>query len=524
MRNTISILSALGVALFALAPGAFGARPGNDARGLSGPAPGAQLHLIILHTNDLHGQVLPRPAFWVGKPNPPNAGGIGRIAGYVNRVRREAADAGDELLVLDAGDWSQGSPEGALGQGRDFMRALVWIGYDAMCLGNHEFDHGIDALVDNLAAVPLPALVANVRDAQGGAIGAVPSYRIFERGGLRVAVVGLLSPDTPGITHPTARTWRFGDPAVALRTAREELGDRADWVLPLTHLGLTADRELARAHPDLDLIVGGHSHTVLPKGQLQGSTRIVQAGSKASAIGRVDVWFDLEKKQVVKLEARIVDLFREPEARDRNERLQAECQAMLERGSEVLDTPIGSLAAPMSRAQGALQSSPSGNLISDAMRAATGADVALQNRGGIRADLQGGVVTRRDVFSVLPFSNRLVVLNLSGRELEACLRRAVEGRGRRGPEISGMTLELRRVAGAVELARVTVAGRTLDPGARYSLATNSFLASGGDGYEDLVDAERQGETSTLLREVLEGVFSGGEPVTPPAENRYLFVD
>jgi len=536
MSDTVSILwrlrrTAIWLGLLALiAGGAAGTAAGSSfpqSPGAATPSDGERaggLHLIILHTNDLHGQVLPRPAFRAGVPNPPLAGGLVRIGGYVNQVRREAAATSAELLVLDAGDWSQGTPEGAFHQGRDFLNALALVGYDAMCVGNHEFDHGVDVLEESLSSVALPAVIANVRRADGTPVPGLPSHRVFNRGGMRIAVIGLISADTPRITHPSAREWQFAEPAAVLSEVRAQLAAEADWVLPLTHLGVNGDRELARSHPDLDLIVGGHSHTLLPTGLVEGSTRIVQAGSKASAIGRVDVWFDVVEKRVVKLEARVVNLFREPQAEDQNHELRAECQAMLERGSEALDATIGSLAAPMLRADRRLTSSPAGNLICDAMRSATGAHVAIQNRGGIRADLYAGVVTRRDLFNVLPFSNHLVVLHLSGRELEACVRRAVEGAGRRGPEVSGMSLTLRRDGRNFQLAAITIDGRPLDPDGEYELATNSFLATGGDGYEELVGAERGDQPVTLLREVVGAVFAGGEPVTPPTENRYVFVD
>ena len=312
--------------------------------------------------------------------------------------------------MLDGGDWSQGTPEGALEDGRAFARALELLDYDALCIGNHEFDHGVERLARLLAEVALPAVLANFESKEGTLD--PPAYRVFERVGLAIAVVGLVSEDTPHITHPSARGCTFEEPGRALTRLRKELEGDVDWILPLTHLGVDGDRALARAHPDLDLIVGGHSHTVLAEGMREGSTLIVQAGSKGSAVGRVDVWFD-GGGEVLEMKAQLVDLYHDPEVRDANAVLDARINGMLERTANEMSEEVGRLEGALRRAERPLVSSTAGNFITDAVRAHTGADFALHNRGGIRTNLYAGVVTRRDVFDFAPFSNHLVVLTLS---------------------------------------------------------------------------------------------------------------
>ena len=483
-----------------------------------------RVHVIVLHTNDVHGQVQPRIASWLRIANPPMAGGLGRIGGYVNQARAEAERTGAHVLVVDGGDWFQGTPEGALDDGLAFVETLHEVGYDGMCVGNHEFDHGVDVLERLLAAARVPALLANVRQPSGERLAGTRPYRIVERGGIRIALVGLVSRDTPVITHPSAGELSFEDPIAELERVRSELEGRADWILPLTHIGVGADRELARAHPDLDLIVGGHSHTFLREGTQEGTTRIVQVGSKASSIGRVDVWFDAESKEVVELDAKAIDLYREPDAAHRNADLDRACKRLLERVSEVMEVQIGWLESPLTRAEHPLHSSPAGSLITDLMRARTGADVAIQNRGGIRASLQRGVVTRRDAFAMFPFGNHLVTLTMKGAELDRCMRRAIEGESRRGPEFSGMTVELRRVGEAAEIVRLLVGGEPLDLERSYRVVTNSFLAHGGDGYEEFDRCRKRADDPVLLRDVLEAHLTSVEKVRPPADNRYAFVE
>ncbi|MCZ6597680.1 MAG: bifunctional UDP-sugar hydrolase/5'-nucleotidase [Planctomycetota bacterium] len=482
------------------------------------------IHLVVLHTNDVHGQALPRRATWIDREDPPLVGGLPRLAAEIERIRAETSGANEAVLVLDGGDWFQGTPEGRFGMGAGFVAALKAVGYDAMCIGNHELDHGVSQLVQILDSVRPPAIVANLREPETGErLAWTKPWKVVRRAGLAIALVGLLTPETPEITHPDARSIAFEEPGRSLERAldeiRRELGGEADLVIPLTHLGLEADRELARAVPDLPLIVGGHSHTYLAEGVREGDTLIVQAGSKATVLGRVDLWIDPEDGTVLESSARLIDLDTEPVARNADvERL---CAELVRRADENMDVVVGRLSASLEGARG-LRSSTAGNLLADVFRERVGADVGLHNKGGIRTNLSAGDVTRRDLFQLLPFDNTLVVLDLSGEELFECVRRAVEGRSHSGLELSGMRVS---VTGSGRLVSVEVGGRALDPDRTYRVATNSFLARGGDEYLDADGAYPMVDTGLLLRDVLEEVLRASpDPVDPPAENRYTVVD
>jgi 2',3'-cyclic-nucleotide 2'-phosphodiesterase (5'-nucleotidase family) len=160
--------------------------------------PTEPVHFVILHTNDVHGQVLQRKATWLDKQNPPMVGGLERLAAEVSAERRQAEDEGAQVIVVDAGDWYQGTPEGVLDHGRAFLEALALVGYDALCIGNHDLDHGLANLKRILAASRLPAVVANVRAAGGERADWAPPWRIVKRAGLSVALVGLLTPGKIG--------------------------------------------------------------------------------------------------------------------------------------------------------------------------------------------------------------------------------------------------------------------------------------------------------------------------------------
>lgn len=489
---------------------------------LQSPAASEPLHVVVLHTNDVHGQVQPRPATWLDREDPPLIGGLPRIAAYVNTVRKEAASSGTGVLLVDGGDWFQGTPEGLIELGHGYVHALSKVGYDAMAVGNHEFDHGVLPLAQMIAGFEIPALAANVYLEQGGA--RVPwcePWRIVEVAGLRVGIVGLLTPTTPAITHRDASELYFQDPGEALAVAREELEGKVDWILPITHLGVQGDRRLAKAHPELPVIVGGHSHTYLKEGVRQGETLILQSGSKGSAVGRLDLWFNAETRQLERTSYAMIDLLEEPVAGTRNLELDEICETLVRQSEAAMNEVVGELLGPLERNFRRTHSSPAGNFITDVMRAAMEADVAVQNRGGIRCNLPKGPVTRRSLFELQPFGNHLVLLELTGANLLELVRASVEGTAHTGLEVSGMTILWRQdEEGQYELVGLEVAGEAVVPERSYSLATNNFLAGGGDGYDLLEERRVIREDPQLLRELLEAHFRAVKQVELPKDDRY----
>ncbi|MBL8859032.1 MAG: bifunctional metallophosphatase/5'-nucleotidase [Planctomycetes bacterium] len=482
-----------------------------------------RLHVIVLHTNDIHGQVLPRKATWLKQDPAPMVGGLPRVAAYVERVRHEAFVADDIVFVVDAGDWYQGTPEGLLDDGAGFVRALNYIGYDALCVGNHDFDHGIPNLKAILKETNLPAVAGNLEEkSTSKRVDWVAPWRVVERGGFTIGFVGLVTPVTPEITHPDSRTLNFVDPGLALTRAKEHLKGKVDWIVPLTHLGVEEDRALARAHPEIDLIVGGHSHTFLSSGVREGSTLIVQAGSKASSVGRVDLYFDKASKKLLESTAKLVDLDAEPPAEMAEKPLSIICSILVRRTEERMKEKIGDLVVSAERAKNPIASSPLGNLVADAVRDHARADVGLMNRGGIRADMQAGPVTRRDVFEVLPFENNIVVLKMTGAELTDMIKSSVEGKAHSGIEVSGIVIDVKvDEKGERTLTGLRTGSGAVDPEHVYRVAMNSFMADGGDAYIRKVQpGDKRTDDPALLRDVLEALFVNKKTVTAPTDNRY----
>lgn len=503
-------LCLLGTGVLALA-GALSATSSHDAE---------PVHLVVLHTNDVHGQVLPRPATWLDVPDPPRAGGLVRLAAAIRRERREAQEAGAQVLLLDGGDWTQGTPEGRLEDGRQAAAVMLRMGYDAMAVGNHEFDHGVDVFLGHLKALQPPALLANALLPDGGYLPGVRSHKLLRKAGIPILLVGLLTKHTPEMTHASTRDLTWQSPASALARVRQEAEPAGALVIPMTHLGVQGDRALARAHPDLALIVGGHSHTRLEEGVIEGRTLIVQTGAKATTLGRVDLWLDPDSHEVLRSRSRLIKLLAEPDDSDRNLALEAACKKLVLASEHRMGVVVGSLSAPLMRGLDRYSSSASGNLVTDVMRDYTGATVALHNRGGLRADLPAGEVTRRDLFRVLPFENHVVSMDMTGAQLAKLLRRSVEGQGHSGLEVSGVTLYLLPGDEGPKLGKVVVGGEDLVAGETYRVVTNSFLAAGGDDYGTFAEGTGRQVDPILLRDLLETAF-GSEPLTPPKASRFV---
>ncbi|MCY2959581.1 MAG: bifunctional UDP-sugar hydrolase/5'-nucleotidase [Planctomycetota bacterium] len=483
-----------------------------------------RVHFVVLHTNDVHGQVLPRKATWLKRPDPPMVGGLARVAARVKREKAAAEKDGALVLVVDGGDWYQGTPEGVVDDGLPFLVAMSGVGYDAVCVGNHEFDFGVPNLVKLIRDSKLPAVVANLTERETGKpIAWAPPWRIVQKGAWKIAIVGLLTPETPEITHPDAQKLVFGDPARALTQVRTALPAGIDWILPITHLGVDDDRAVAKAHPELPLIVGGHSHTFLKEGVREGQTLIVQTGAKASALGRVDVWFDAQTKKVLESSARLIDLDAEPAPEDRVAAVDTACAALVKRSEARMNEVVGELAAPLERAKDPLSSSSAGNFLADALRQHAVADVGLMNRGGIRADLDAGPITRRHAFELCPFENNVTVLTITGSELAAMITKSVEGTAHSGLEVSGIVVEVAVDAkGSRTLSGLKVGGAPVDPKKEYRVALNSFLADGGDAYvEKVLPGPKRKDDMVLMRDLIEETFRNQKKVVPNAENRYV---
>jgi 5'-nucleotidase len=464
-------------------------------------AAGATAHrLTILHLNDFHSRHEPVDGRALAcRPNAADCyGGAARLATALARARSAAEAAGRTVLLVDAGDQFQGSLFYTAWHGEAELAVMHALGTEAMAVGNHEFDNGPATLARFVRGARFPVLAANIdASADPDLAGLLRPHTLLQKGALKIGLAGATTLETRTSSSPGAHV-RFTDPAAALAGATAELrAAGANLVIALSHLGIGADLALAGRVPGLDVIVGGHSHTLLsdseagaagPAHQAVNGTVVVQAACFGRYIGRLDIDLAGDFTAVAYGgDVRHVGL-ELPE--------DAAVAAIVAHYAAQLDTVrrrvVAQAAAPTGIDTCRTGECGLGNLIADAMLASVqGADVALMNAGGIRTGLPAGAITLGDVLGMLPFGNAIATLKLSGADLAAALRNGLSRVGTGAfPQISGARIAwnpLTRELGDLSIRSPDGRFLPLDPTRIYNVVTNNFLRAGGDGYVVLRD-------------------------------------
>jgi 5'-nucleotidase/UDP-sugar diphosphatase len=428
-----------------------------------------QVDLKILYVNDFHGFADPyKPA---GADAP--LGGIAYLAGAVDRARGK-----QPCLLLAAGDMIQGNSWANLFRGKSTIDVMNAMRFDAMVVGNHEFDFGPKVLKERMAQARFPVLGANVKGFSG-----LKPYVIKNLQGVRIAIIGVVTPETPVVTHPRNVTGlTFSTPESAVKKYLPELKRRADIIIVLSHCGFQADRDLAARVPGIDVIVGGHSHTKILQPELVGRTIIVQAWEHAKALGVLNL--HLKDCKVAGFDGTLQEI--SPATGAPNCQVQDIAARYERQADSLLERVIGETQVDLDGEHVRTGETNLGDFLADVMREAAGAEAALINGGGIRTGIAQGKITVKDIYAVLPFDNYLVAISLTGAQVKAALEHGVarlEEPVGSFPQVSGLTFTYSRSAPAGGRVKdVTVGGRPLDPQTEYVVATNDYLVAGGDGY------------------------------------------
>ncbi|MBW7457624.1 5'-nucleotidase C-terminal domain-containing protein, partial [Paenibacillus sepulcri] len=450
-------------------------------------------------------------------------------ATLVNQVRSEGGDS----LLFDAGDVFSGDLYFTKWFGQADLSFMNYMGYDAMTFGNHEFDAGTDTLKDFVSKANFPLLTSNIdfsKDANISPLLKAPAtidasakkstdnagvypYIILNVSGHKVGVFGLTTEDTKETSSP-GKDVVFNDATKPARNTVAALKEQGiDVIFALSHLGYNRDRDLAQAVEGIDLIVGGHTHTLLDKpvvvqGDDAAPTVIVQANEWGKFLGRVDLAFDdqgvvMTGENLLKGGLMTVDATVTEDEAAKN--MLAPYNADLE---ELKKQVIGKTTVVLNGERNDVRAKETnlGNFIADGMLARAkelkNADVAIMNGGGIRTSIKLGDITMGDLRTVMPFGNTLYVLDVTGQELKDGLENGVSG-AKLGdlpgkfPQVAGMRFKWdpNQAAGSkvFDLQIKTESGYTaVDLTKTYRLATNSFVALGGDGYASFAKAIEEG--------------------------------
>lgn len=433
-------------------------------------------HLTILHTNDTHSSIEPDPKTGLG--------GVLRRKAIVDSVRAVEPN----VLLVDAGDAAQGSLYFMLFRGEVERVAMNAQGYDIAILGNHEFDNGIAILADNYSKLDASLLSSNYDFTDTPLQGLFLPYSIRTAGNRRIAFIALNINPKGLIDESNVKGVVYRD---ALRTANDmarllKEKEHADMVVALTHIGYENaqsdidDVRLAAGSKDIDIIIGGHSHTMLTPGSpatkianADGDTvLVVQTGKKGTVVGQIDI--DLETLRpdykLITVDSRL------------DSRADPELAAILQQYKEWVDRTaserIGQSAREMPEGSDILL-----NMACDIIEAKAreipgegdSIDFAVMNRGGLRASMPKGYVTKGDIMNIFPFDNRLTIVELKGSSVQRLLDCMASA-----PDVAGLSgaASARYVDGKAN--DIKIGGAKLDPDKTYRVATIDYLAKGND--------------------------------------------
>ncbi|WP_298941586.1 bifunctional UDP-sugar hydrolase/5'-nucleotidase UshA [uncultured Psychromonas sp.] len=500
--------------------------------------------LTILHTNDNHGH------FWQNKYG---ERGMAARATLVNHIRAEVEAAGGSVLLLSGGDINTGVPESDLLDAEPDFVGMNMIGYDAMAVGNHEFDNPLDVLAKQADWANFPFLAANIyKDGQR----MFDAYKIFDKDGVKIAVIGLTTEDTAKIGNPEfIKGVQFTDPKVEAKLVIAELKAKynPDIIIAATHMGhylngdngsnAPGDVQLARYLDEgsLDMIVGGHSQEPVCmegknvyadfkagqvcKPDVQNGTYIVQAHEWGKYVGRADYTFkngDLElqsynlipvnlKKKVTDSDGNKTRVFIQDEIQQ-DEAVFNTLKPFQEQGQAALNSVIGHSNGVLQGERKVVRNNQTnlGRLIATAHMQRAQADFSVMNSGGIRASIEEGDISYKSVLTVQPFANTITYVDMTGGEVIAYLNQVATKSKDSGAyaQFAGITMTVTDK----QVSNIVIGDKPIDLNRTYRFTVPSFNAAGGDGYPKLSEHSSYVNTGYVDAEVLKDFIQKNSPI------------
>ncbi|EBE8079009.1 bifunctional UDP-sugar hydrolase/5'-nucleotidase [Salmonella enterica] len=517
--------------------------------------------ITILHTNDHHGH------FWRSEYG---EYGLAAQKTLVDSIRKEVAQEGGSVLLLSGGDINTGVPESDLQDAEPDFRGMNLIGYDAMAVGNHEFDNPLTVLRQQEKWAKFPFLSANIYQKSTGERLFKP-WAIFTRQDIKIAVIGLTTDDTAKIGNPEYFTdIEFRKPAEEAKVVIQELNmnEKPDVIIATTHMGhydngdhgsnAPGDVEMARSLPagSLAMIVGGHSQDpvcMAPENKKQvnyvpgtpcapdkqNGIWIVQAHEWGKYVGRADFEFRNGEMKMVNYQLIPVNLKKKvtwdngkservlytPEIAE-NPQMLSLLTPFQNKGKAQLEVKIGSVNGLLEgdRSKVRFVQTNMGRVILAAQIARTGADFGVMSGGGIRDSIEAGDITYKSVLKVQPFGNIVVYADMSGKEVVDYLTAVAQMKPDSGayPQFANVSF----VAKEGKLTDLKIKGEPVDPAKTYRMATLSFNATGGDGYPRIDNKPGYVNTGFIDAEVLKEFIQQNSPLdaaafTPKGEVSWL---
>ena len=445
-----------------------------------------------MHTNDMHGQLLPKDG----------NGGIAEVATIIKSAKPD--------LILDAGDFSTGTFLADEFLGAPTIQAMNKIGYDVSTIGNHEFDYGQAALRMRLREAKFPVLSANVESP----VSEIKKYVVLNVRGMRFGIIGLTTEDLKTKSHPDKVAGvTVLDTVKTLERLLPEVRKKSDFIIATVHLEDDEEKRVASAFPEIRLIIGGHNHDALGPIWLD-KTLIAKTGVSTHNVGRVDL--DFQNKKLSHMEAKLIPV--------KNVRPDSDVAKILEpfngkvrkRMEEVIGVATDDLRTSRTK------ESPLGNAVADAFRENAKTEIAIQNVGGIRAFLTKGMITWGNAFEVLPFQNTLITLKMTGAQLKKTLERGlVESVGM--VQVSGLRVQFdpSKPAGQQVVSAALLNGNKIEDSKLYTVSTNDFVLAGGDGFTEFANGTDIVNTGIILRDVFVDYIKTHRMISPQLDGRIV---
>lgn len=484
--------------------------------------PAQPAHLTILHTNDTHAHL----------------DKVANRCALTSRLKNEAAQS--DVLLLDAGDVFAGTPYFSLYKGQADLWFMEYLKYDAMCLGNHEFDKGTELLGEFVNNADFPVLCANFDFSKDVALaGKIKPWIIVERGHNKYGVFGLTSEETAEISKPGPNVV-INDHIVWAKNAVEYFrGKGVNKIIALTHIGWDEDIKLAGQVEGIDIIIGGHSHTVPARypeivNKFDAPTVIVQAGCFNRYLGRFNVDFDSKGVIVLGAAGQLIaiddSLSADKAAADKLAEYSAPIKQLLQKAAGCTKVALEGEGEQIRTRETNL-----GNMVADSILEKgryVNAELAIINGGAIRTSLPAGDISIGNVYEMLPFDNYMVSADVSGAQLMGALENGVsQVEGVKGRFLQVANLRYTWNAAAAPGKRIvsaevkTLEGyRPVEAGKVYRVVTSEFVAGGGDGFTDIKAAAAQINMCFPLTDVVAEYLDQHSPVNPGVEGRIIRID
>jgi 5'-nucleotidase len=452
-------------------------------------------------------------------------GGLSRVSTLRKQIKGEAPNT----LFLLAGDTISPSIESNTYKGQQMIEAWNASGLDYATFGNHEFDFGPDVLLARMKESQFKWLAANVIDKKTGKLfGDTPEFIVREFEGVKVGIFGIVLQETLQTSKPGPNVDILDPCATAARVVPKIREAGAQTIIALTHLAMADDKRLARCS-GVDVIIGGHEHTLLES--MSGHAPIFKMTSDARELGRIDLNISKSTGKVESIDWQVIPVTNDVKDDPSFASINQKYEGLL----KTLEQTIGRTDVELDLKSAAVRTHETNmaDFVADAFRQAVGADVALVNGGSIRADatIKPGVLTKRDVLSILPFNNRIVKIQITGAVLRAALEYGVasigvEAQPGRFPQVSGIRFEY-DASRKPRVTKVLVNGQPLDDARNYTLAAASYVAlDAGDGYEVFRGATvlLPPEQAPIESDILLKAISSVRSITPQVEGRIKRID